>query len=433
MRPATWLAPLLAVLTAACATAPRRPVAGEDVVFPTVRAGDLAPGDAQRLRDGWDQLLAGRAASAEKTFLGLVERRPQAPPALAALAYARLRLGKLDAAAQGFEAALAREPGYVPALAGAGAIALRRAQLDEALELYRRAVAASPQDPRLRTRLADVKLKLTERSVAAARLAVEHGDVAEAERQYRLALGAAPELTGVRLELAELLVKHDRGTEAAELLAADEQGDRAVLLRLGELREQALDWDGALAAYQPLLARDGQDGEVARRVASVRAARELSQMPEEYRRIFDAPRLTRAELAALVVVKVTALARLPAGQPGVAVDISGSWARDHILRALALGLMSVYPNHTFQPGAIVRRGDLASVVARVLDALQLPAGPAPPLTDMSPNNLFYAGAARVVSAGLMDLTPNGAFEPWRPVSGRDAADVLEGLARLVGP
>jgi hypothetical protein len=52
---------------------------------------------------------------------------------------------------------------------------------------------------------------------------------------------------------------------------------------------------------------------------------------------------------------------------------------------------------------------------------------------MSPNNLFYEGAARVVAAGLMELTPGGAFEPWRPVSGGEAVAVLEGLARLVGP
>ena len=33
----------------------------------------------------------------------------------------------------------------------------------------------------------------------------------------------------------------------------------------------------------------------------------------------------------------------------------------------------------------------------------------------------------------MDLTDAGAFEAWRPVSGQEAVDVLEGLVRLVGP
>jgi hypothetical protein len=33
----------------------------------------------------------------------------------------------------------------------------------------------------------------------------------------------------------------------------------------------------------------------------------------------------------------------------------------------------------------------------------------------------------------MELAPAGAFEPWRPVTGREAVDVVEALVRLVGP
>jgi hypothetical protein len=33
----------------------------------------------------------------------------------------------------------------------------------------------------------------------------------------------------------------------------------------------------------------------------------------------------------------------------------------------------------------------------------------------------------------MDTTPEGAFQAWRPVSGREASDVIENLARLAGP
>jgi hypothetical protein len=132
-------------------------------------------------------------------------------------------------------------------------------------------------------------------------------------------------------------------------------------------------------------------------------------------------------------VKVTALARVGRGNPVVAIDVSGSWAREHILKNLALGIMDVYPNHTFQPAATVRRGDLAQVVGRILNLLNWPPGPTPAIADMSRSHLLYAYTARTVAAGLMDLTPAGAFEPWRPVSGRDAQDVIEGLVRLVGP
>jgi hypothetical protein len=156
-------------------------------------------------------------------------------------------------------------------------------------------------------------------------------------------------------------------------------------------------------------------------------------MPEEYRRIPSSPTITRADLAALLMSKVTMLSRLPPGPAKVAVDISGSWARDQIIRALALDVLDVYPNHTFQPAAVVRRGDLAAAVQRVLDLAKHPATTLAKPSDMSSTNLFRYPAARVVGAGLMDLTEAGAFEAWRPVSGQEAVDVVEGLIRLVGP
>jgi hypothetical protein len=76
---------------------------------------------------------------------------------------------------------------------------------------------------------------------------------------------------------------------------------------------------------------------------------------------------------------------------------------------------------------------VARAVQRILDLVNHPAGPAPALSDMSRGNLNFYPAARAVAAGLMDLTPAGAFEAWRPVSGAEAARILDGLVRLVGP
>jgi hypothetical protein len=51
---------------------------------------------------------------------------------------------------------------------------------------------------------------------------------------------------------------------------------------------------------------------------------------------------------------------------------------------------------------------------------------------MSPAHLQYRAVVRVLASGLLDVTAAGDFEPWRPVSGKDAVAVVEGLARLVG-
>jgi hypothetical protein len=93
--------------------------------------------------------------------------------------------------------------------------------------------------------------------------------------------------------------------------------------------------------------------------------------------------------------------------------------------------MEVYPNHTFQPRATVRRADLAQASSRVLVRLGWRGGAGPAPSDMRASHLDHGAVRRVIGAGLMDLGPSGEFEPWRPVSGREATEVVERLSRLV--
>lgn len=426
---------LAAVLAASCVKPPAepRPPEGGAYLFPSWPPGELRQDQERRIHKAWRALLAGDTQGAEHELQKALERDPGLVPAVTALAYSRLVAGRIAEAARGFEDVIRRRPDYVPAVAGAAAAAQRAGDSEGALRLYRRAQSLAPDDPFLRRRLSETRLQVTEKRVADARGAMRAGDVDKAVAEYRRALEAAPEVAGLRLELAGLLAGGGDRAAAVAVLEEDPTQDRQVLLQLGDVLRELKEYGRALEAYRRLLARDPRDDEAMRRSLEIRQALELMQMPEEYRVIATAPRVSRADLAALLVVKVTALSRLPSGVPKVAIDISGSWAREHIIKALGLDLIEVYPNHTFQPGATVRRGELARAVARVLDLLKWPPAPAPALSDMSTSNLFHRAATRVVAAGLMDLSPGGAFEAWRPVSGQEAVDVIEGLIRLVGP
>jgi Flp pilus assembly protein TadD len=428
-------AALLAAGLAGCAPpAPvRAPSPPEGYTFPVVRPGETTPERLKRVEAAWISLLSGDLRAAERGFQRVLKEQPGFIPAETGLAYTWLRAERPEPAGQGFASVLERRPEYFPALLGAAGAALRRDDPEAALELLRRAQEVEPRDVAVRRRLAEVRVQVTERRVGAARAALEAGQHEAAIETYRRALADAPEVPELRLELAEALAARGEGSEAIALLLSDSSGDRRVLLRLGELQAAAGQYEQAMNAYRRLLERDPRDEEAREKARRVHEEWELQQMPEEYRRIRTALNITRADLAALLAIKVTALARVKEAEPRVAVDISGSWARAHIIKALALDLMTVYPNHTFQPAATVRRGDLARAVQKVLDLLRHPSGGAPPITDMSNTNLFHYPAARVVAAGLMDLTPEGAFQAWRPVSGGEATDVIEGLVRLVGP
>jgi len=421
-----------AIASCARPEAPRPPET-PDFVFPSALPGELTPDEARQVDKAWRDLMAGEVPDAEKSFQKLAGRKPRLVPAQTGLAYARLKIGRLPEAAAGFARVLAERPDYVPALVGAGGVAQKQQDLAAALSHFRRAAAAQPNDPALRKRVAELKLQVTEKHVAEAHGALERGDSARAEERYRQALEAAPEVSGVRLELADLLEGAGDPSAAADVLESDTTEDRAVLARLGALLMELKQYERSLDAWRRVLARDPRDVEALRKSRETIAAIEFAKMPEEYQRIPGAARITRADLAALFSVKVPRLEALASREPKVAIDISGSWAREHIVSVLALDVMEVYPNHSFQPAAVVRRGDLARASARVLDLLRVRAQPGPAPSDMARSNLFFDAAVRVVGAGLMGLTPEGAFEPWRPVSGQEAVEVVSGVSRLVPP
>lgn len=430
---AAALAVLLAV--AGCAKpvvrAPLPPTEG--YVFPGVRPDEVRPDDLRRIEESWRALKAGELKTAEKGYRAVLAARPGLPAAETGLGYVALQAGRIPEAERRFAAALASRADYAPALVGAGHAAVRRDDPEAALASFRRALEVDPREPMVKRRVAELRLQVTERRVASAREALGRGETAAAIETYSEALAEAPEVSGVRLELADLLAREGQVGEAVAVLETDPTGDRQVLLRQGELLVQLQEHARALAAYRRILERDPRDEDAHARAAEARQQMEMLQMPEEYRRIATAPQITRADLAALLAVKVTALSRTKAAEPRVAVDISGSWAREHIIKILSRDIMAVYPNHTFQPGATVRRGDLARAVQHVLDLLGNPRSPAPELADLTPSSLHFYPAGRVVAAGLMDLTPSGAFEAWRPVSGEEAEQVIENLVRLVGP
>jgi len=404
----------------------------QDYVYSAPAAGELSASDATSLQAAWRDVLSGDTESAAKRYEKLLRRNPASLAARTGLGYARLRAGEAGRAQEAFLAVLAKRPEDVPALVGMGSVATRTGDTEGAVALYKRAAAVAPEDAVVRKRLAALKLQVAERRMAEAQAALERKDPDAAATAYRRALDVAPEVAGVRLALADLLAGRGERGAAIEVLEADISGERQVLLRLGRLLEDEKEFARALDVYTRILAHGPGDEEARAGQRRAREGVEASAMPPEYQAIPDAARVSRADLAALLAVRVPALRRAGAGEPKVAVDIASSWARDQIARVLALGLVDVYPNHTFQPNAIVRRVDLARAAARTLDLVHWPPGAAPVPSDMSRAHLDFDVVARALAAGIMGLSPEGAFEPWRPVSGREAIDVVDAVARLTG-
>jgi tetratricopeptide (TPR) repeat protein len=444
------LAPaLLAALMLSAACGPRAvelpppPAAAKypDYMFPAV-VGELGtPAAQERHKAGWLWLQAGDLKAAERNFQAAIKGSPEFYPAQVGLGYVNLADKNLDQAALWFDRAVVANPRYVPALVGRGEALLGLGERDMALKSLEAAVVADPSLAALRSRIEVLRVRGLQDDVADARKATEAGRFEEARRLYERAITASPESPFLYREVADLARRQGdpdtalvQATKASEL---DPTDARAHVL-MGEIHEARGDTAKAVEAFAEAVALEPNE-DLEARVTVLRERLALAAMPSEFQAIESSALLSREQLAALVGVRLDGLfQRAPRRNAVVITDTRGSWAVPWILSVTRAGVMEVYANHTFQPAAVVRRGDLAEAVSRVLSliAAEKPAlastwrSAKRQFADVPPAHLSYPAASVTVEAGVMEALPDGTFQLSRPVSGSEAVAAVKKLEEL---
>jgi tetratricopeptide (TPR) repeat protein len=436
----------MAILVLASACAPKAPPAPvgapkhPDFLFPAPPAGTV-PAQVGRLERGWQYLQLGDLRNAEREFATALKQQPAFYPAEAALAYLVLARGNEKDAVTRFDRALHAEQAYVPALVGRGQALLELNRTVEALASFEAALAADPSLTDLRSRVGVLRLSEMQNMLARATSAADGRRWDEAIAAYQQAIAASPDSAFLYRDLAGVEQKAGRASAALEhyrratlLDASDAQSHAAI----GGILEAQGDAFGALTAYERAVALD-RDAVPAGTLARARAAVELAKLPPEYRDIPRRASVSRADIAALIGVRLSGLLAKAKPRQLIITDIRGHWAQSWIGPVVRAGIMDTLPNYEFEPARQVRRGELATTVSRVLTLIAAIApdtarkwqGARVTVADVSSTHLSYPAVSMAVAAGVMPLT-NGAFELLRPVTGAEAADVvgrLEALAR----
>ena len=435
---------VVALAAASCAkkpvAAPTAPGAPHypDFIFPAAQTTNDVAGPHQA---AWDTLQAGDPRGAERQYAALLKQVPDFYPAEAGLGYAALARRDWGAAVSHFDKAIAANPSYVPALAGKGDALLAMGRTAPALEAFEAALAVDASLTAIRSRVDVLKFRGAQQNIEGARKAAEGGRWDEARRLYASAIDASPQSGFLYRELA--VVDQKAGDSAAALSHAEravslDPGDARALQLVAEINEANRAWSKAADAYTALNAVEPGEATAAK-IDQMRERAAFDAMPAEYRAIEESPTVTRAQLAALLGVRLEALLRgARAGNTAVMTDVRNDWASPWILAVTRAGVMEAFPNHTFEPNASVRRADLAQAVSRVLTliAAEKPRlasrwrDPRPKFADVAPGHLSYPAAARSVSAGVMSPLEGDTFQLSRPVTGAEAADAVEKLAAL---
>jgi tetratricopeptide (TPR) repeat protein len=438
---------LAALSGCAAKKAPALPPTGAphfpEYVFPAVPGQIASPAIGALHELGWQWLQAGDAKAAERNFTAALRQSPSFYPSEAGLGYTALARKDNKDAASHFDRALAANPKYAPALAGRGEALLALGQRDQALASFEAAVAADPQLSALRSRIEVLRFRGLQDDVDAARKAADAGRLPEARAMYERTIAASPDSPFLYRELA--IVERRQGDLPAALTHAQKAAtlnptEPRNFTTIGEIYEAQAEFAKALDAYSTAFALEPSDA-LESKIDELRSRVAFASMPAEYRSIETAPTVTRAQLAALFGVRLEdLLKRAPRSNSIVITDTRGSWAAPWILQTARAGIMEVYPNHTFQPNAVVRRGELAQAVSqalsliattnpRVAAVLRSARGRFP---DVPPGHPSYHAASVAVESGVMTATPDGSFQLSRPVTGQEAVTAVSKLAELSG-
>ncbi len=429
-----------AAKTVTVAPAPSAP-AFPDFIYPSAPPALAATAAARTHEAAWQWLQAGDARTAERTFSATLKAAPSFYPSEAGLGYVAFSRDDYKTAIQHFDRALAGDPAYAPALVGRGEASLALGQRDLALASFEAAIAADPAQSTLRGRIQALRFRGLQDDVATARKAAEAGRLADARVAYERTIAASPDSAFLYRELAE--VERREGNPAAALQHAQKAAalnpmEPRNFVLIAELYETAGEYLKAIEAYSQAAAIEPGPA-FDERTDALREKAAFASLPPEYQAIETSATVTRAQLAALFGVRLDALLqRAPPRSAVVLTDTRGNWASPWIQSVSRAGVMSPFPNHTFQPDAIVRRGDLAQAVTRALSLISVedPKRGAAwrnsrrRFPDLSPGHLSYPAASTAVDAAVMRTADDGSFQLQRPATGAEALAAVRKLEEL---
>jgi tetratricopeptide (TPR) repeat protein len=350
-------------------------------------------------------------------------------------AYVDLYAKRIPDAEKKFELVLKSQPKNRIALSQLAELALAREEYARANDLYTRLLEADPGRSDLETKRQKALLLATENLIRSAAKAEQENREAEAETFYRQALSIAPHEPSLLGRLAGLYAKQKKWEQALETYKLErefggpvDEADRNIAQALANL--------GRAEEARAIVERLKQSGNAEDALEiKVNELEDLGRWGNDvavFHAIKSATELTRQQLAAVIVRYFPQLTEFRRSTQ-VVTDIQDAWARPEIQTVVGVGILDALPNHTFQPEAVINRGELALALGRLSRVLSVPPTTAPPvpLTDVGPSSAIYPEIEMVVNQGLMTPDDSGSFNTNTAVSGEDGVRAMQRLLDLL--
>ena len=389
--------------------------------------------------EAWGNLNQGKGKKAEKQISKLGAQNPIYNVGLAYAYFVQNRLQRAEAL---FKVALKDLPNLTLIHSGLAQIYRGKGRDDRAFAEYREILKREPDHPWAKQQYEILKNKKFEESLLEAKAAIAEGDTEGSKEAYLKALYYAPQSTEAHLVLADIYLKENKLQNALVHLQAassSEPENKEILRDYAEALYQAAQYTKSLEIYEKLNKLEPENKEIAGRIEGIENRLGIYELPTRYNSIAFSEAVSKEEIAALLAVKFKGILDEVPGTPPIIIDIATSWASQFILQVTSLGILDIYPNHTFQPKKIVTRAEMAEILLRLIDYLkkkefkfiqQIPPNRIQ-ISDVASHNYYYKAIIQILSYNIMDLSLEREFNPDLPVSGQESIRLLDIILALI--
>lgn len=430
---------LLSLLYWSCATYQPPPPNLYTGELPQSIVTNLSLDERILVEDAWKSIRLGNTKNAQK----IVERLGTANSFYyVGMGYVAYLLGESQTAEQYFKASLSYFPDVELAHFGLAQIYQDSNKVDNAFSEYREILKNNPDNPWAKPRYEEIKGRKTTESLTEAKAFLRAGDGENSKESFLRALYYSPDSTEAHLALGKIY--RDEASFQNALLhmkaaSAEEAENMDILKEYADTLFQAGELKNSLGIYEDLLENEPGNQEIRDRLETIKNRLGIFELPSQYNAIQSTESVTKEDVAALLSVKYKDIIDEQSGKPPIIIDISTSWATRFILHTASLGILDVYPNHTFQPKKLITRAEMAEILFRLIEHLkrkgynfiqQIPPNRIQ-ISDVSPSNYYYRPILLLVSYDIMTLSQDRVFHPDQAVSGREATRLMDLILALI--
>jgi Tfp pilus assembly protein PilF len=407
--------------------------------LPASLTAEFSLEDRILIEDAWNNLRKGNAQAAEKIISKLEEQNPAYP---IGFGYAAFLLNKMKESEEFFKTALRSYPDMVLIHTGLAQIYQKTGREEEAFTEFREVLKKEPGNVWAKQEYESLKNKKTEQALAEARNALAQGDLEKSKQAYLRALHYSPQSLEANLQLAEVYKREKQFQNALVHLktaSSDEPENKEILKNYADTLYQAERYTKSFEIYEKLKALEPENKDISDRIESLKNILGIVELPSQYNSIPYSEAVTREEMASLLAIKFKGIVDEVSKTPPIIIDITTSWASKFILQTTSLGILDIYPNHTFQPKKTISRAEIAEILVHFIEYLEKKGfkfiqqiqPEKIKIQDVSPENYYYKPIVQIISYDIMSLSPQKEFKPDSPVSGQETIKLLDIILNLI--